>query len=168
MRRAFLAVVAATLAIGAPDIQADIIELSDGNILEGKFVELSGSTLKLAAGGGTLVITVPTGFTLPTLHPGDELKLLVSVGANNSFTLAALKNEEAGDNQAEDDDDQGVDLDEDKEEVEVKGVVTSIGATIVVQPGGNASKYSLPDPGLQGQEIAKMEDPQLEDRKPRH
>ena len=55
--------------------------------LEGIFLETVGSTLKLAVvHRGAVPVTVPGGFVLPTLQPGDELELLVSVGADPAIS----------------------------------------------------------------------------------
>ena len=118
---------------------ADLLELS------GTFGSFSKGILVINAGGGPISITVPGTITLPTLSFGDEVELLVSVGAGNVFILSAINNEGSGDEGDQGDKgDQGVDLNDDGQEVEVKGTVLSVpvlgGAqTIVVQPGGNAS-----------------------------
>ncbi len=88
--------------------------------LEGIFLSLTtGGQLRLAvAHRGEVLITVPAGLTLPSLSPGDELELVVTVDTTGTFTLvrfgeseeATTNNESADDNdQGEDNNDQGED-----------------------------------------------------------
>jgi hypothetical protein len=81
--------------------------------LEGIFLGLTtGGQLRLAvAHRGEVLITVPAGLTLPSLSPGDELELLVTVDATGAFTLVRLgESEEATTNdESADDNDQGED-----------------------------------------------------------
>jgi hypothetical protein len=58
-----------------------------------------------------VLITVPTGLTLPTLTPGDEVELNVSVDTAGIVTLVCVGDVE--DDQGEDNDDQGDDDDHD-------------------------------------------------------
>jgi hypothetical protein len=87
--------------------------------LEGIFLGLTtDGKLRLAvAHRGEVLITVPVGLTLPTLAPGDELSLDVSVDLAGAFTLVRLgdfetavgTDENGADDQGENDqgDDQG-------------------------------------------------------------
>jgi hypothetical protein len=95
--------------------------------LEGIFLDVSGSTLRLAVEHrGEVFVAIPAGFRLPELRPGDEIELLVSVDAAGAFTLISVQVDD------EDDDDQGIG--EDNGSVEVHGVITDLpGATITVQ-----------------------------------
>ena len=94
--------------------------------LEGIFTGVSGATLQLAVvKRGLVSVAVPAGVTLPSLQPGDEIELLVSVGANGAFTLVALD--------GEDDDGHGIAFDENADEVEVEGTLTSL-SPLTVQP----------------------------------
>jgi len=74
-------------------------------------------------------VTIPAGFHLPGLRPGDEIELIVSVDAAGAFTLISAQNDDEND-----DDDEGID--EDNGKVEVEGVITALpGPTITVQAG---------------------------------
>jgi len=101
--------------------------------VEGIFLGLtSGGQLRLAvAGVGEVLVAVPAGLTLPTLKPGDELELAVTVDTAGALTLVRIgdsegvtsndenadENDQADDNgdqadqndQGDDNDDQGDD-----------------------------------------------------------
>jgi hypothetical protein len=89
-----------------------------GNVeVEGIFLGLATTgQLRLAVvGRGEVLVAVPAGMTLPTLAPGDELELVVSVDPAGALTLVSIgasadENDQGEDNddQGEDDDDQGV------------------------------------------------------------
>ena len=119
--------------------------------LEGIYLETgTDGKIKLAVvHRGAVSVTVPGGFVLPPLTAGDELELLVSVGADGSFTLVSLENETSDDEDEGDDEDEdedhGVDLDEGDDEVEVKGTfVGVVGGVVSVQPGsGSAVQCNL-------------------------
>ena len=93
--------------------------------LEGIFTGLSGATLQLAVVHRGLVgVAIPAGASLPALVPGDQIELVVSVGADGGFTLVALD--------GDDRDDDGLEQQED-EEIEVEGKLVSL-APLTVQP----------------------------------
>ncbi len=79
--------------------------------IEGHVVTVS--PLVVSVEGLPITITVPGGVILPPgLQPGDEIELTVSVGANNTFTLVSVGDQNAQDQQNAGDDDQGDDNDD--------------------------------------------------------
>jgi hypothetical protein len=110
----------------------------DGLELEGIFLDVNGNQLRLAVEGrGEVFVTVPDGFQLPPLRPGDEVELVVSVDASGAFTLVAI--------QADDEnDDEGIN--EEHGRVEVHGQITSLTGGVTVQPrGGSPVTCAVPD-----------------------
>jgi hypothetical protein len=102
------------------------------------------NTIRIAvAHRGEVFITVPTGFVLPTLAPGDIVEASVTVDPTTSaFTLVSLQLSN-GDNN----DDDGVEVDEDDGELHAHGAVTVLSATsITVQPGQNAAPVTCAIP----------------------
>jgi hypothetical protein len=97
--------------------------------IEGTIVSLSPFVVSLE--GLPLTITVPGGTTLPSgLAPGQRIELTVQVGNGNTFTLVAI-DEVENENEAQ--------------EVEVKGFVTSSTASqIVVNANGVAFTFVPP------------------------
>src|SRR5204863_311736 len=68
---------------------------------------------------------------IPDFKPGDEIALVVTVGADGSFTLVKAENESAGD-----DDGDGVDIDGQK--FAVAGILASLdGGKVTVNVDGN-------------------------------
>jgi len=135
----------------------DVDEVGHAGLLEleGIHLETVGGVVKLAVvHRGAVSVLVPGGFTLPPLAAGDELELLVSVGADGSFTLVSLEDETAededeGDRDEDEDDDHGVDLDEEDDEVEVKGTFLGVVDGVVsVQPGSGAAVQCSLDGGI--------------------
>src|SRR4051812_32354739 len=102
---------------------------ADGLELEGIFLGIADGKLRLAvAHRGEVFVTIPAGFQLPALNPGDEIELVVSVDSAGAFTLVSVQ----GDDE-DDDDDEGID--EDHGKVEVKGTITTLAAdSITVTP----------------------------------
>jgi hypothetical protein len=98
--------------------------------LEGIFLSVNGDQLRLAVEHrGEVFVTIPAGFQLPKLNPGDEIELVVNVDAASAFTLVKVQADD------ENDDDQG----DDHGRVEVHGAITQIGGgTITVQPGSGS------------------------------
>jgi hypothetical protein len=112
----------------------------DGMELEGIFLGLSGNQLRLAVEGrGEVFVTVPDGFQLPSLDPGDEVELVVSVDASGAFTLVAIQKDDE-----DDDDHEGIN--EEHGRVEVKGRITSLTGGVTVQPeGGSPVTCAVPE-----------------------
>lgn len=76
---------------------------------------------------GEVLVAVPATVTLPTLNPGDEVKLVVSVDAAGTFTLVSINAADANDDENQ------------NEEIEVKGTITALSATsITVSPKDGA------------------------------
>jgi hypothetical protein len=92
--------------------------------LEGIFLDVKGNQLRLAVERrGEVFVTVPSGFQLPPLRPGDEIELDVSVDATTgAFTLLSIRTDD------EEDGEHG--------RVEVRGTITNLSDTsITVSPG---------------------------------
>jgi hypothetical protein len=116
-----------------------IVDLGQASTLEleGIFLSVNGDQLRLAVEHrGEVFVTIPAGFRLPQLLPGDEIELLVNVDAAGAFTLVRVQADD------ENDDDQG----EDNGRVEVHGAITQLGGgTITVQPhGGSPVQCAVP------------------------
>lgn len=103
---------------------------TDGLELEGIFLGIADGKLRLAvAHRGEVFVTIPDGFQLPTLNPGDEIELVVSADSAGAFTLVSVQTDDEGD-----DDGEGHHGDNGK--VEVKGAITDLAVdSITVQPG---------------------------------
>ena len=93
--------VAATATVGRAKLFCDDVTPvghDDQLELEGIYLSTEGGVLSLAVHGRGLVkVTVPDGFDLPELTPGDELSLLATVEPDGSFTLDSIDNEDASD-----------------------------------------------------------------------
>ena len=77
--------------------------------LEGIYLSTDEAVLSLAVHGRGLVkVTIPDGFDLPELTPGDEIYVLATVEPDGSFTLESIDDEDASDDGGSDDD--GVDM----------------------------------------------------------
>jgi len=107
---------------------------ADATELEGIFLGLTDSgQLRLAVRHrGEVFVTVPEGFQLPALAPGDEIELIVSVGSDGSFTLVSAQRDDG-----EDGDHQGVD--EDHGKIEVEGTITGLTDTTITVQAHEAS-----------------------------
>jgi hypothetical protein len=107
--------------------------------VEGIFLGVSATgQLRVAvAGTGELLITVPAGLTLPTLTPGDELELNVSVDTAGVVTLVGVGDVE--DDQGEDNDDQGDDDDQ--------GATTTTTTTTASTPTTTTTTTTTDDQG---------------------
>ena len=82
--------------------------------LEGIFLDVKGNQLRLAVEHrGEVFVTVPAGFRLPILRPGDEIELVVSVDAAGVFTLVRVENDE------------DEDIEDDNGRVRVEGDITA-------------------------------------------
>jgi len=107
--------------------------------LQGIFLSVNGDQLRLAVEHrGEVFVTIPAGFQLPQLKPGDEIELIVNVDAAGAFTLVSVNSDD------ENDDDQGTG--EDNGRIEVHGDITQIGGgMITVQPhGGSPVQCAVP------------------------
>jgi len=83
-----------------------IVDLGQASTLEleGIFLSVNGDQLRLAVEHrGEVFVTIPAGFRLPQLRPGDEIELIVNVDAAGAFTLVRVQADD------ENDDDQGED-----------------------------------------------------------
>ena len=90
---------------------------------------MSVSPLVVSLEGLPIEITVPSGMTLPSLTPGQEVELIVQAGAGNTFTLVSI----------------GKVDNEDEEEVEAKGTVTdSTTSHITIDAGGATLTFAAP------------------------
>ena len=105
--------------------------------VEGILTKISGGSVELVvAKSGFVTIALPAGFVLPAgLKAFDEVKLIVAVGTDGKLTATAIQGDEA-----EDSDDDGVDFDENEDELEIEGTISTLSATsISVTPGAAAS-----------------------------
>jgi hypothetical protein len=110
----------------------------DGLELEGIFLSVSGDQLRLAVEHkGEVFVTIPAGFQLPALQPGDEIELVVSVDSSGVFTLVSIQT-----------DDQGEGGDEDHGKVEVHGAITALTDVITVQPKNGSPVTCAVPPGF--------------------
>lgn len=95
--------------------------------LEGIFLGVTDSgQLRLAVRHrGEVFVTVPEGFKLPNLAPGDEIELVVTVDANGAFTLVSVQ---------QDDEDENDGIHEEHGKIEVEGTITDLtDSSITVQ-----------------------------------
>ena len=92
--------------------------------LEGIFLGLSGDQLRLAAEHpGEVFVTVPGGFQLPALEPGEEIELDVSVDATTgAFTLVSIRTDDENDGE--------------HGRVEARGTITHLTDTSITVSGG--------------------------------
>jgi hypothetical protein len=120
-------IVGGTVRIGPNGLTAGSFKTlghEDGLELEGIFLSVNGNQLRLAVEDkGEVFVTIPDGFQLPPLSPGDEIELVVSVDATGAFTLVSIQT-----------DDQGEGGGEDHGKVEVHGQITVLTDMITVQP----------------------------------
>jgi hypothetical protein len=90
---------------------------ANGIELEGIFLGIADGKLRLAvAHRGEVFVTIPAGFQLPALNPGDEIELDVSVDTAGAFTLVSVQGDDENDHN--DEDHHG--------RVEVKGEITTL------------------------------------------
>jgi hypothetical protein len=121
-------IVGATVRVGPNGLTAGSFKTlghEDGLELEGIFLSVNGNQLRLAVEHkGEVFVTIPDGFQLPPLSPGDEIELVVSVDSSGAFTLVSIQT-----------DDQGEGGGEDHGKVEVHGLITDLtDMSITVQP----------------------------------
>jgi hypothetical protein len=92
--------------------------------LEGIYLSSGDGVLSLAVHGRGLVkVTIPDGFELPDLTPGDEISLLATVEPDGTFTLDSIDDEDLDDGDSDADD--GVDMGDNW--FSVTGVVNAVG-----------------------------------------
>jgi hypothetical protein len=136
-------IVVATVRVTGKGLTASSIRTlghSDGLELEGIFLGVTGNQLRLAVEHrGEVFVTVPDGFQLPELNPGDEIELVVSVDAAGAFTLVAIQADDEND-----EDNEGIN--EENGRVEVKGQITGMmdGNITVQSRGGSPVTCAVP------------------------
>jgi len=90
------AIVAARLRVAKGKVAADKVrEVGQATTieLEGRFLDAGDGTLRIAVGAqGPVTVAVPAGVE-PVLEAGDDVELLVAVGADGGFTLLAVDGE---------------------------------------------------------------------------
>jgi len=113
--------------------------------LEGIYVSTEEGVLSLAVHGRGLVkVSVPDGFDLPALKPGDEVSLHATVESDGTFTLVSLDNEDAADGSTGGDG--GVDMGD--QLFTVTGVISSLSSTSVgVEVDGHPDPVRCAVPG---------------------
>jgi len=123
--------VAASASFGKAQLFCDAVKSvghDDQLELEGIYLSTEDGVLSLAVHGRGLVkVTVPDGFDLPVLNPGDEVSLEATVESDGTFTLVSLDNEDAGDGSTGGDG--GVDIGD--QVFTVSGVLSSLSSTSV-------------------------------------
>lgn len=129
-------------------------ELGHGNglELEGIFLGTADGKLRLAVvHKGEVFVAIPDGFQLPTLQPGDEIELVVSVDSAGAFTLVSVQSDDEND-----DDHEGVD--EDNGKVEVRGQITALAADSITVQSNHASPVTCAVPAGTDLSAFKMND----------
>jgi FtsP/CotA-like multicopper oxidase with cupredoxin domain len=71
-------------------VEDDFTPASPSGTVEVEGVLVTASPLVVSVEGLPIEITVPSGMTLPTLTPGEEVELTVQTGAGNTFTLVSI------------------------------------------------------------------------------
>jgi hypothetical protein len=135
-------IVGGTVRVGRNGLTAGSFKTlghEDGLELEGIFLSVNGNQLRLAVEHkGEVFVTIPDGFQLPPLNPGDEIELVVSVDSSGAFTLVSVES-----------DDQGEGGGEDHGKVEVHGPITNLtDTTITVQPHNSSPVTCAVPPGF--------------------
>jgi hypothetical protein len=134
-------IVGGTVRVGPNGLTAGSFKTlghEDGLELEGIFLGVSGNLLQLAVEHkGEVFVTIPAGFQLPPLNPGDETELAVSVDSTGAFTLISVQT-----------DDEGEGGDEDHGKVEVHGAITTLTDVITVQPKNGSPVTCAVPPGF--------------------
>jgi len=111
-------------------VEDDFTPVSPSGTVEIEGVLVSVSPLVVSLEGLPIEITVPSGMTLPPLTPGQEVELFVQAGAGNTFTLVSI----------------GKADNEDENEVEAKGTVTSSTTSqITIDAGGATLTFAAPN-----------------------
>lgn len=114
---------------------------TDGLELEGIFLGIAtDGTLRLAvAHRGEVFVTIPAGFQLPTLSPGDEIELTVTVDPAGAFTLVSVQTDD--ENDGEGDGHHG-----DHGKMEVKGAITVLLTDSITVQGDHSSPVTCAVP----------------------
>ena len=128
---------------GSPETRAGGIKQvgHDGQlVLEGIYLSTGADgTIELAVvHRGRVLVAVPPGIDVPAFQPGDEIALVVTVGADGSFTLVKAENEDGGEG------DGGVDIG--KEQFTVVGAIAALGVdglTVKVPEHGQAVRCTF-------------------------
>jgi hypothetical protein len=105
--------------------------------VEGILTKIAADSIELVvAKAGFVTLALPAGFALPAgIQAFDEVKVHVAVGTDGKLSLLAIQGDDA-----DDQDDDGVDFNDDAGELEVKGTISALSATsITVTPGATAS-----------------------------
>jgi hypothetical protein len=112
----------------------------NGVELEGIFLGIADGKLRLGVvHKGEVFVTVPDGFKLPELKPGDEIELVVSVDSAGAFTLVSVQSDDE-----DDDDHEGID--EDNGKVEVHGEITALAGDSITVQSNHASPVTCAVP----------------------
>jgi hypothetical protein len=131
-------------SLQANDDDVDKVGHSDRLVLEGIYLATADDgTIELAVvHRGRVFVKVPDDVMVPDFAPGDQIALVVSVDDAGGFTLVKAENENAGD-----DDDDGVDIDGQK--FLVAGILASMDdGKLTVNVDGNEHRpvtCSVPD-----------------------
>jgi hypothetical protein len=131
-------IVVADLRLGAAGpVGTRLREVGQASMLEveGIFLDAADGSLRIAVERrGLVTIAVPAEQPV-SATAGDEVEAVVSVAADGSFTLVALKGD--GD---DDEQDHGFDFDAEDGEIDVEGVITAVAPTsVTVAAGADAS-----------------------------
>jgi hypothetical protein len=131
-------VVSASVGIAGGNLRAlGVREVGHEDVLklEGIFLDLEGSVLRLAVvRRGLVVVRVPADADVPELEAGDVIQVVVSLDENGRFVLVSVREDGA-------DKDEGVDVDEDV--LNVRGTVAALSEeSVSVQPGEGASRVT--------------------------
>jgi hypothetical protein len=126
----------------------DKVGHSDQLVLEGIYLATADDgTIELAVvHRGRVFVKVPDGLVVPDFATGDQIALVVTVGADGSFVLVKAENEEQGDDGDDEGDD--VDIDAPKHEFAVVGALASLDGgyvTVKVMERERPVRCAVPD-----------------------
>lgn len=114
--------------------------------LEGIALGVRDGVLRIAvARRGEVAISVPEGLLSEAPAAGDQIKVVVSVASDGSFTLVALDSEDDG---SDDDLDHGMELDEETGEIEAEGILGALAPESVSVLVGDQTLTCLLPPGV--------------------
>jgi hypothetical protein len=105
--------------------------------VEGIFLGAADGVLRLAVEKrGEVAIKLAEGQQV-TAQPGDEVEAIVSIEADDTFTLIALKSDDDDDRN---NDERGIEYDSEDREIEIDGVISALAAdSVTVSAGPDAS-----------------------------